>query len=41
MTNCNRCGENFDNHFNGYHWCPNCGKVFQFDINDKDNKKKY
>ena len=27
MTECNRCGEDFENFFNGYNWCPNCGKV--------------
>ncbi len=35
MTDCNRCGEEFENFFNGYHWCPACGKVFQYDMNEK------
>ncbi|RME54504.1 transposase [Candidatus Woesearchaeota archaeon] len=33
MTHCNRCGEDFDNFFNGVHWCTNCGKQFAIDIN--------
>lgn len=33
MTHCNRCGTEFDNYFNGKHWCPNCGKQFMFDEN--------
>ncbi|MBS3117715.1 hypothetical protein J4430_02445 [Candidatus Woesearchaeota archaeon] len=33
MTKCNRCGNNFDNFFNGFHWCIYCGKQFMFDAN--------
>jgi rRNA maturation endonuclease Nob1 len=33
MTHCNRCGRNFDNFFNGVHWCPYCGKQFMIDEN--------
>jgi transposase len=33
MTSCNRCGEDFSNFFQGSHWCPDCGKIFQFDAN--------
>jgi len=39
MAICNRCGENFDNLFNGLHWCTNCGKQFAFDINEEETKK--
>jgi len=33
MTKCNRCGNHFDNFFNGVHWCVYCGKQFLFDEN--------
>jgi len=33
MTRCNRCGNDFDNFFNGTHWCTVCGKQFMFDEN--------
>ncbi len=33
MTHCNRCRNDFDNFFNGRHWCPYCGKMFLFDEN--------
>ena len=34
MTECNRCGEDFENFFNGYNWCPNCGKVFVYNLSN-------
>lgn len=42
MTHCNRCGTEFDNFFNGVHWCVNCGKQFAFDMNllKEDKKEK-
>lgn len=43
MTRCNRCGGEFDNFFNGMHWCTVCGKQFMFDENilkEKDKKLK-
>lgn len=42
MTHCNRCGSDFDNQFNGVHWCPSCGKQFMFDENalKKDSKEE-
>ncbi len=33
MTLCNRCGTEFENYFNGMHWCPSCGKQFLLDEN--------
>ena len=39
MTQCNRCGTEFDNWFNGYHWCPDCGKVFVYDENCTKKQK--
>ena len=33
MTHCNRCGNDFENYFNGVHWCTFCGKQFLFDEN--------
>lgn len=45
MTKCNRCGNEFDNYFNGIYWCVYCGKQFVFDDNrlrkaKKETKKK-
>lgn len=41
MTQCNRCKGEFDNFFNGRHWCPNCGMMFSFDENAlKEEPKK-
>lgn len=40
MTICNRCGNDFENFFNGMHWCPFCGKQFIFDENILKEKKK-
>jgi len=34
MTLCNKCGNEFDNLFNGKHWCTICGKQFIFDENE-------
>jgi len=45
MTICNRCGNEFDNCFNGVHWCIYCGKQFALDTNQfkkkNMNKKEY
>lgn len=42
MTHCNRCNSEFDNYFNGMHWCPACGKQFAFDENVmKEEAKGY
>jgi hypothetical protein len=38
MANCKRCGEDFSNFFNGYHWCPGCGSVFRENFNKKDSE---
>lgn len=43
MTHCNRCGNEFDNFFNGAYWCVYCGKQFAFDenlLNQKEDKEK-
>ena len=42
MTKCNRCGSEFDNYFNGVHWCIFCGKQFAIDENifKKEKTKK-
>lgn len=41
MTRCNRCGNEFENFFNGIHWCTVCGKQFMFDENVlKEESKK-
>ena len=44
MTHCNRCGNDFENLFNGIYWCVYCGKQFAFDENllkkEKQNKKE-
>ncbi|MBI2667407.1 hypothetical protein HYX17_01400 [Candidatus Woesearchaeota archaeon] len=42
MTHCNRCGNEFDNFFNGVYWCVYCGRQFAFDentLNQKQDKK--
>ncbi len=42
MTKCNRCGNDFNNFFNGMHWCIYCGKQFSYDDNlfeEQKNKK--
>jgi len=31
MAKCERCEEDFNNFFNGYHWCPSCGLAFRFE----------
>lgn len=33
MTLCNRCGNDFENYFNGVYWCVYCGKQFLIDEN--------
>ncbi len=40
MTLCNRCGNEFNNFFNGVHWCIHCGKQFMFDENLIAKKKE-
>ncbi|MFH1332427.1 MAG: hypothetical protein ABIH63_04055 [archaeon] len=41
MTHCNRCGNQFDNYFNGIYWCVYCGKQFLIDENlIRKNKAK-
>ena len=40
MTQCNRCGSEFDNFFNGVYWCTYCGKQFLFDENLVKNADK-
>ena len=45
MTKCNRCGNEFDNFFQGAYWCVYCGKQFLFDENlmkkQEESKKRY
>jgi len=40
MTKCNRCGNEFENYFNGMHWCTFCGKQFLFDENQIKEMQK-
>jgi|ETNmetMinimDraft_2_1059921.scaffolds.fasta_scaffold121905_1 hypothetical protein len=40
MVHCNRCGNEFDNFFNGVNWCVYCGKIFAFDENLLKEKKQ-
>ncbi|MFH1637669.1 MAG: hypothetical protein ABIB71_04575 [Candidatus Woesearchaeota archaeon] len=39
MTLCNRCSTEFENYFNGMHWCPSCGKQFMIDENAFNEEK--
>lgn len=44
MTLCNRCGNDFENYFNGVYWCVYCGKQFLIDENllkQLEKSKKY
>lgn len=40
MAHCNRCDKDFENYYNGVHWCPYCGKQFMIDENELKKLKK-
>jgi len=37
MTLCERCGEEFENYYLGYNWCPGCGKITHPELKDTPN----
>mgnify|MGYP001611751340 CR=1 FL=1 len=38
MAKCNRCGNEFDNWFQGTHWCVHCGMQFITESNKPKEK---